>query len=691
MTFNSSAFNTKPFNGTIAASGISITGSGTLVSIEQSVRLQTSGTLVDVEQSVAIIGLGTLINIEQDINLRLSGSGTLVDIEQSVKTNASGTLIELAQKVNPTTAATKLAKYKFNVEVFLGGYQIPDNQLTGRMTIGFEEDSAASATFDLRPGSGVQQLNDYFGKELKISMMNENGILYRQFTGIVDVADFDVLNNVTTITATNKRKELMKAINNPLNLFGSAYNTSYLIDETLSNDDLIEELLPYAPYSLDFDAYNNYKYTSWAPKSTADITLTNASIYRRQPTIEQVARGRIVNKVDISVNYSFTKLHYVESLYTWQAPYQSNGTNFALVLQSGYSLTLKEAIYAAISGCGWTLKGFPTYGELPSAGWINGSLWLGDIKKYTTSLNIGTDGSAQTDSNGRNVITTSTLSSQDTSGIHASSASFILSKRFSQQAVKKYNLSIGSSTSQAVFGVLDRKSSYSFTDEYDSSVWDSNDGYKSSIDIGNNQTITLNQSKTVNASFNESIAQSNIQAAIDKAKTEILKSHRDNFVRCQVKLLPNISLDKTIQITSDKISAKGKVKSYNHVIDFMKFESYTEVEISFYGLGAGGTTSSRALPTVTISNGVSYPGNRSLDSNYGVDPNTAFYIKKDGFFGNRFPNGSIFKTTYDEQFRIDSPTVSSLLTDGVEKIGTTSYTLTIPSNTLTITYDNVCG
>ena len=688
MAINSGAINTHAVNAS-ATTSVFIQGEGLIIGFGQNVKLTTEGSLIAVEQNVIKRGQGSLIGFEQEVLLKLQGSGPIIGFEQNVVSRGEGSLVNFAQKVRQST--TKLDKYKYDVEVFLGGYKIPDSQLTEQMTISFEEDTASSTTLVLRPGPGVQNVADYFGKSLIITAAGANGVMYRVFTGIVDVADFDVLVGLTTLTATDRRKELLKDISNPLLKFGTPYNTSYLIDSDQSNEALIEEILPYADKSLDFDAYNNYRYTSWTPKTTPDILLGASTIYRRKPTIEQVTRGRIINRINITVSYAYTKLHYVQSAYTWNAPYDDNGANFDRVTVDGYSLTLKETIHGAISGCGWILKRATVFGELPPPGWYGGVLWLGDVKQYEAAVAKDESGNNVVDSNGRNVITHNAKETRTISGIHASSASFDLTKRFSQQAVKKYNLRLESTTSQAVFGVLDRESSYSFTDEYDSSRWESATAYESTFDVGNGNVVSLNSSMTIDTAFNESIAQSNIQATIDKARTEILSTHRENFVSCETQLLPKLQLYHTLEIDYERIEAKGKITAYTHVIDFMGPNSWTELTIAFYALGAGGTTSSRTLPTISIPNSASYPANGSLDSFYGVNPDESNNIKADGFFGNRWIPGHVIRTQYNEQFRVDSPTVSSGLTDGIEKAQSSTYTQQIPTSSLVIRYVDKCG
>lgn len=666
--FNDNSFNTTTYNG-----GVIATLSGTLVSVEQNVTILTSGTVVDIEQIV---------------ELYETTSGSLVNIEQNVQGSLSGSIVDIAQKVVSSAETDRLTRRKYDFAAFLGGLQIPDTELTDTCEITFEEDSAALARLVLKKSNGAQDITEYFGKNLTITGTGTDGINYRIFTGVVDIVDFDILTNKTTLQATNRRKELLAAIDSPETKFGTSYDTTYLINQELEGADLVEALLPFAPYSLDFDPYNQYWYTSWEPKATADITINNADMFRRDPQIELITRGRIINKVNVEVYYQFSRLQYVETSYTWQAPYDSAGTNFGnLVLQQGYSLTRKETIRAAIEGTGWNVKNnLVTFGELPPAGWYGGAAWGGDAAQESTAATRDINGDVVTDSAGNTVYTTQSRRNYSTEGVYASAANFTLTNRWTQQGIKKYTLSVASATSQAVFGTLERDSSYTITDEYDSSRWDEYTGYSSTFDVGNGDTVSLNGNTTYNVTTNEAKAKSNIQAALDKAKTEILKSHRENLITCQVAFLPYVNMQHTVEISTSQLTAKGKVKSYRHMIDFQKPDSETEIEIAFYSLGAGGSDDNYTLPTITPTNPDSVTSTRALDSVYGQDPDTEFYLKRDGWFGNKWPTASFYRTAYTEQFRVDTPRIPASLVDGIEYANSGSYAIEIPSNTLTITY-----
>ena len=674
MSFNSNTFNSAPFNGVTVSSPGSVIASG-------------SGAIAYLGQNVTIQGSGAIAYLEQDVELFIQGSGAIAYLAQNVISTGSGAIAYLAQNVTNQAERTKLQRWRHGVNVFLGGVELDPSILTGDLIVDKGEGESITCDLELIPGFGRQDPSDYFGKELIVIAENPTSGPYRIFTGVVDTTEFDVMTWRTSLRATNRRKELIGAIVGVDEKFGTQFDTSYLIDQELSTEDKVEELLKYAPKSLDFDSYNEYHYVDWEPKATADFVLASADVFRRKPTVEVVNRSRIINQVKLKVEYQYTRLHYVQVHYTWNAEFNSAGAGFDKVTQQGYSLTRKETIVAAIEGTGWPLRaGSLGFEDLPPPGWYGGIGWQGDVQQATTVANTDAGGSPLTDSNGNTVYRSVTKQAyKGTNGVHCTEAGFDLTYRFSQQGIKSYNLEVNALESQGYFGVISRESGYSITDTYDAERWNNNEAHVRFFDVGNGTTLTLDSSQTYEVTTQEGKARSNIQAAIAAAQVEILKSHRENIVTCEVALMPQLELHHTVEINSNVIESKGKVKRITHTISFDEYDSSTKIETAQYYLGSGGTTASTVPPTITPSNPAAFPGNRVLPSIYGVDPNLR--LNYDGWYGNRYITGSLTKTAYTEQFRVDTPFIPGGLTNGIKfSNNTTSYSLEIPAATIGIIY-----
>jgi hypothetical protein len=72
-----------------------------------------------------IISSGALISFEQDVRLRITGSGSLIDVEQEVKTLASGSLISIAQKISSVEESTFFSRNGWALSITLDGFNVP--------------------------------------------------------------------------------------------------------------------------------------------------------------------------------------------------------------------------------------------------------------------------------------------------------------------------------------------------------------------------------------------------------------------------------------------------------------------------------------------------------------------------------------------------------------------------------------
>lgn len=676
MTFNSRQFNADTYN-----SGVVSTASGIIAGIEQ---------------DVARFASGVFCNIEQVLELRSTGGGGLfASVDQSVSSVAGGIFAQVGQRVELAGEIPIYVRRKYGITAFLGGLQIDTDQPHGALTISFEEGAASQCSLTLFKGEGVEDVEQYFGVSLIVNGTKPDGTYYRMFTGIVDEVETNPLTLKTVLLATDRRKELLEAITSPLSRFGSGYDVSLLINSNASNTQIIEGLLEYKPYALDFDAYNNFVYVPWEPKASADFTITDNEFYRRDPDIELVRRGTIINQVDIQVDYRFNRLQYMRITQNWSTPYGSTGINFGNALKFGYSFTPREMVLQALSGTGWVVSDV-SFSPMPPPGWYaptssvggltDGRIgWPGDVQKVVTVADRDINGNTISDSSGNTVYSTRSTNTYATSGVHCSAASWRLSKRWVQPAVKRYSLSVSSATSQSKFGVVNRVEQHSFTDSYDTSRWDDFSKYAGSFDVqdGTGTVLSLGSSQTYEPTPSQSKVFENTKALIAKARTAIISSHRENYITFTTKFMPEIQLHHTIELATDRIATKGKVKSYRHFINLSDSESYTEIEIAFFNLGSGGSDSAYTLPTVTTSNPVSFPSSRNFDSAYGLDPSST---DAPGYYGNAWKRGDFYRTNFTEQLRIDTPAISGLLVDTIVFAVSGSYSVAIPSSTLTITY-----
>ena len=397
---NQSILNNSPVN---AQAAFYETGSGLLISIEQDVQVEGVGNLISVEQNVGFIGSGEIISIEQDVLLSIRGSGEIISIEQNVANEQSGQLISIEQNVE--LVSTHLTRTGWDATLVIGSSQIPKEQIHGMIDIERTENTAAIMTVTLIPELGTQDFDFYRGKPVTCDIRTERGT-NRVFTGTVDIPEIDVIGKKITLRCTDRRTE---RINDQLATAVTTigYFSSIIFPDIDDTADALEQRLSTIPFSVDFDAYGNYNLTAWAVKATADFTLNDSDVFYSTPRVELTSRSNITNKVSITFQYRYERLHQMDRNFSWTSPIASN---ICLILQSGYSLTFRDMIRAAVDSAGWPLKNDISFTPIWPSGWdgcVGGYIAWSTVSYTGTSTVVkDADGNPVKDADGNNVTQT---------------------------------------------------------------------------------------------------------------------------------------------------------------------------------------------------------------------------------------------------------------------------------------------
>ena len=653
MSLNSTPLNSIPINGAIAPDPIPI-----------------SGTLVEVAQNVRVLTSGTLVAVEQEVQLRETLSGTLVTIEQEIKGSLSGTLITVAQAVRTIVQGGR----NYDAQVIIGGVEIPKDQYIRDLTVSFNEDAGAIADVSLAPPSGIQDIGFYYGKEIIINASVNDGGLQRIYTGVIDTCQFDIIDSITTLKCTNRRQELLNAV--PASAIGPTTDISIISGEYDNNYELVEERMTYVPFSLEFDAYNQWHYVAWEPKASPDYVLGGSDVFRRDPSIEVVNRGRVINKVNIAFSYTSSRLHNASLTMRVDAD-QDNWSN---TLATGKTLLGRSTVTAVSEGGVWKRGGPITFEPLPPPGWYGGRAWIGDA----TIDNVQDAGI--TSSSGR-VRTSTPIATYNSTRANCLSATWQVYSRWVQDIQSNYTLTVQSTTSQATFGVVEQNESYSFTDGYNTDAYLDDPRYRGAFTTSTGLVIDLGITGFSDVQQDVGRVHSNIQSAILKAQTDILRTHRENTITCQVELMPEIQLYHTVEINAPQLQVTGKVTAYNHVIRNSVDDTYTDLEIKCYLLGVGGSDSALSVPAISTPNYSSYPTTPASGAFYGIEPAANPDNVRPGWYGNKYKSGVY--TTVTPQLIVDYPSISSSITNGAEYTASSTYTVEIPNNIIVVDYDEI--
>lgn len=627
--------------------------------------------------AVIAIGSGALITIEQDVQLRLSSTvpESIISIEQSVQTTAAGALITLEQRVRTVSATDHLSRTGWDLTLFIGGAPIPSNQIHGKVELTRTENDASLLNITLRPPIGAQDLDSYHGKSVVLDAQVASGT-HRMFTGVVDIPVVDLILETITLRCTDKRRELVNAqlgsVKNNIGVY-----SSYIFQTPEDISDEVDQRLTTTPVSVDFDGAGVYTINSWTPKATPDITLSDADVYRTKPRVEYASRARITNKVNINMQYRYQRFHHHTRTFSWTHPAASN---ICLQLTQGYSLTPRSMVQAAAESTGWPLVSSVNFTDVHPGGWYRCSGqtigWAPVTFRGKNVAKTNLDGSTSTDPNGNTVYETQLTGATDVSGALCLGALWQASTQWSQTITEEYTLSVNAPQSQTQYGPITRDLSYAVEQDTSADEWEEN-AFARSSDLGINYNLDqdLNRDEFSTA----------VNVALYQARNYILESHRDTRVTVNTSLRPDIELKHTVQVSTDEVSAKGKVYKMKHLINVGTGEAVTTTTIVLSRIQGSQADDAFATPTVPIDT-PQYPTTSvRLGNHFGIEPRPDMT----GYVGNKtiVTSDNRYKTQYQESFRADTPAIGDELRQSKILEATAAYNISIPNDSLTITFD----
>lgn len=390
----------------------------------------------------------------------------------------------------------------------------------------------------------------------------------------------------------------------------------------------------------------------------------------------------MTNTVDVDFAYRFPRLRQIEQRYLWAQP-------FGFCQGRPYTKPNRTMVETAIDRGGWVLKEAPGYTLLPPSGVIR----------------CGTE----------NVfwIINEQLRQQI-----VTSARFTLARRDSQSITEHYRLRVKADESVNRVGELGRtlRASASvdadtepFTDfpEYDAppegAVRDQAGDWVLDVD-------KLPGSSAADARFA-------MEVLLDRARTQILASHRENSVGFATPLHPALERHDTVSVSQQRVAATGKVRHLLHQLDIEAGSATTQVSLALSRVDAQAAQTDTPRIPPQRPDTLGEPGIRTqivLPSRYGGLASSAPFDEDwVGYTGNRMivPPGSVVydqrtedveegeepatapggvltvepgTEEYPQRFSIDTPEIPADLRDAREVEMPGEYTVAIPDDPLTL-------
>lgn len=266
----------------------------------------------------------------------------------------------------------------------------------------------------------------------------------------------------------------------------------------------------------------------------------------------------LVNKINVSVEYRYTRLRHREREYRWEAPGHNYWGDY---MARPYPLVPKALVRSAVESTGWQLVGDINFQDIPAQG------------SYTVE--------------GKSVVW---LNAEP--GKYTTAADWKLATRFTQTITEKFNLSFEAPESVEVWGeVPSSLRSHGVTAEYADDEWDNAALYSAapegSVKSDNGDWVldATDVDEGGRDAFNHAL-----QIILQMYKRELLNAHRKNYVTLVLPkaLAPEIDVHHTVQLVLDEINCIGRVYSIDHQFDAPSLKKVTTIQLVLSRAPAGG-------------------------------------------------------------------------------------------------------
>lgn len=576
----------------------------------------------------------------------------------------------------PSNPHTRLFTTGWDLIIIMGGWRIPNSYLIETLTLDAVEDNSTLCTFVVRPPAATVDIDFWSGKDVTVDVLESTGIR-RIFTGVVDIPDIDITLETITLRCTNRIEERANdLLTTQVKTIGH-YSTD-IFSEPKDTAEELRQRMETIPFSFHFDAYGNFRLVPWQPKATADHTLSNSNVYYETPEVELTSRGRILNKIDIKFQYRYNRDYHLQRSFNWESPIAVDICN---MLRDGMALTQRSLIQAAADSTGWPINGQIDFDPIPEAGWYKcgGATVAWSPISVGRSLSVKKDenGSDVHDAKGNKILVSDVSQLTDYRPVFTIGADWEATTRWTQTWTEEYTVTVQAPQSITQYSTVDSQQSFGLSDSYTSDGWEDYTIY-TNLGLGSSYLVDRDIQR---ADFNNMFT-----VATNRARTSILKTHRENFVSFRRGIWTVLDLQDTISLTTSPVAAKGKVRKYRHFFNLATGEAYTSVEIALSRAQGSSSDTPLSIPA-TPDTSVTLPtGLITLGNHFGEDPFTASDSDTwTGMIGNKFVGG--WKTQYQEQFIVVTPEIPDKLRASVDKTTASSYDVAIPNDSLTIVFD----
>jgi len=511
--------------------------------------------------------------------------------------------------------------------------------VVGMITVHAEENTAKTASFAYAAPVGVAfDPEDLEGAAIVIKHGTTT-----IFTGTLETARAETESGLINVTATDGLKEYFEGRTQAqilTDITGGKYHRAFFGDRT-SGWEQAQNVLQTVLAEVHMNRLGALTLGDW---TTSGGTAITDAVYLSESS-ETAPRGALLNRITLNVEYRFTRLKQRHWSYAWTSPAIADFAGWAA---QQTSLPTRDMIQSAADGTGWGALGGIQYITVPDAG----------------------AGWTPTD---------------DEQQIRCLQALWTGYKRWAHNVKETYTLTVEAPASIAIRGAIEGEEGVTLVTEFDGAGWDNSHAQYtpawSTDSLGDYYQDQDDRTEIDDL----------IECALAVCQHRIWDAHRQNFPQFQLLCQPTIDLADGYSITTDWLSAAGKVYGYEHRLD----TGPDGVDLTIITLACprgGGTGDSDALsapaapdtgPVHSIGSTSTTLATRIGNTDAAADDDTDW----DGYMGNyQSPVGSpTTDQVYNERFVVDGAAIESDARDELTASRTATYTLQVPSHTHTYT------
>ena len=495
--------------------------------------------------------------------------------------------------------------------------------VVGTVTVDREENSAAIATAAVYIGTGAD-ITTYIGQTFTLTGL---------FTGKVNSAQFDENTGVATFRASDLFQEYAENLTETQILAaipGGKYSR-HVFGDREDGWQQMQDVLSTVSKEAHLNIAGTLTVTDW---STANPGATTSTALWGTPKRRPARRRDIVNRVLVSFQVRFTRLHHREHTFGWDYGH----TSFCDYYVNAHSVPLRDMIQSAADGAGWHLQGGIAFETFPDTG---------------VYLCFGNNVAWAIDEAVQNQLCTS--------------ASWTCVKRWTQTVTETYTMTVENAGSQASYGIVTDEDGGTYTEDYDDAQFD--------LSI---ETLTPSEpgwttdpiGDYVKDEITRTEANEAIETLLAVAATRIKQTHRRNFLEYE------IAYDASLEIGA--AVGAGTIYQLTHRLDPGSGRATTLVRVA-YSAVTGGASDALTAPTPpdTSPTHAAPPVSTTLPTRIGCGPGTvAFDEEWEGYTGN-YSLCTVGEETYPNRFRVVTPDIETEARDEVTAEATETYNVPI--------------